>query len=452
MPKWWKNSQLVDTQIISKYARAYLKSLFNKVDVQKGSVTAEFRNIFGIMGDEKKDRSKHSHHAKDAAVLTLIPGSAKREDILKKYYSAKENGRKYQEKPYPEFEAVHVLKIEENVLINHVTKDQTLSETKKKVRKRGKIEFYKNEAGENVPLIMQGDSIRGQLHDVTYFGAIKPVERNEEGYAKKENGSFISKQKDGKDEIWLVKKNEIENAKIDDIIDVPLKNHIQNQLSSGKKITEVVDFNNKKIRHVRCKVKSLTPSKALYFKNHIFKSKHIHKQQYIARNTPGGNYLNILYEGMNPKNNIIRAYRIISLFEFSELGISDVEKLKADKAYKSVIKGIGKNSTSIEIKVIIKVGFKVIMWNKSADELNTLTIQQIKSRLYHIYKFNNQGCDYNYLQHHLEARPDGELGDGETLFNPDKYQPRLKLSSDNFNCLIENHDFKMNNDGNIIWI
>ena len=84
LPNWWKNSQLVDTQIITKYARAYLKTVFSKIDVQKGSITAEFRKIYGIMGDEKKDRSKHSHHAKDAAVLTLIPGSAKREDIFEK--------------------------------------------------------------------------------------------------------------------------------------------------------------------------------------------------------------------------------------------------------------------------------------------------------------------------------------------------------------------------------
>ena len=118
MPNWWKNSQLVDTQIISKYARAYLKTLFNKVDVQKGSITAEFRNIYGIMGDEKKDRSKHSHHAKDAAILTLIPGSAKREDILKRYYEAKEKGLKHQESPYHAFNISHVLKIEESVLIN----------------------------------------------------------------------------------------------------------------------------------------------------------------------------------------------------------------------------------------------------------------------------------------------------------------------------------------------
>ena len=44
----FKNSQLKDTQLISKYAMHYLKSYFSRVDVQKGEVTAEFRKIFDI--------------------------------------------------------------------------------------------------------------------------------------------------------------------------------------------------------------------------------------------------------------------------------------------------------------------------------------------------------------------------------------------------------------------
>ena len=168
LPNWWKNSQLVDTQIITKYARAYLKTVFNKVDVQKGSITAEFRKIYGIMGDEKKDRSKHSHHAKDAAVLTLIPGSAKREDILKKYYA---DTRNFRTTPYGEFHISHIQNIEETVLINHIKKDQTLTETKKNVRKKGEIIYLRDgwkgktgklildEKGNRIPMIMQGDRV-----------------------------------------------------------------------------------------------------------------------------------------------------------------------------------------------------------------------------------------------------------------------------------------------------
>jgi len=87
----FKNSQLVDTRIITKYATHYLKSVFNNVEVQKGSVTANFRKMLGVQSiDEKKSRDKHSHHAIDAAVLTLIPPAAKRDKMLKLFYEIDE--------------------------------------------------------------------------------------------------------------------------------------------------------------------------------------------------------------------------------------------------------------------------------------------------------------------------------------------------------------------------
>src|SRR5690606_2543985 len=76
VPQGFVNSQLIDTQIITKYAFHYLKTVFSKVDVINGRNTAQFRKIFGVQSKEKtKDRSKHYHHAIDAAVLTLIPSA-----------------------------------------------------------------------------------------------------------------------------------------------------------------------------------------------------------------------------------------------------------------------------------------------------------------------------------------------------------------------------------------
>lgn len=454
LPNWWKNSQLVDTQIISKYARTYLKTLFTKVDVQKGRINAEFRNIYGIMGDEKKDRSKHSHHAKDAAVLTLIPGSAKREAILEKYYEAKENGKKYQEKPYKHFEISHVLKIEENVLVNHVTKDQTLSETKKKVRKRGKIEFHTNVSGNKAPLIMQGDSIRGQLHLESYFGAIKVNERNGDGFIKRENGKPVLKQKNGEDEIWIVIKKPIESLNIekDIIVDEVLKACLRKQLEKGIKVNELIDFNGKKIRHIRCRVKAgigfLSQEKALPIKEHIFKSKHKHKQEYLVQNAE--NYLYLLYEGRNIKEKTIRGYKILNLFDIAKLGVNNIEDLRREPEYQTLRKNKGKETLVLKLKAILKVGDRIIFYNVHKEEI---TNESLKQRIYKIYKFNEMTTTgYLYCQFHLEARPDGELGDGDTLFNPEKYQPRLKLSADNFNCIIENKDFRIKSDGSIEWI
>jgi CRISPR-associated endonuclease Csn1 len=463
MPNWWKNSQLVDTQIISKYARAYLKTVFNRVDVQKGSVTSDFRKIFGIMGEEKKDRSKHSHHAKDAAVLTLIPGSARREDILKKYY---EDTRNFRSVPYSKFNITHVQKIEDEVLVNHVTKDQTLNPTRKKLRKRGKVVYLRDKLsgkplldqnGKKVPMIMQGDAIRGALHKETYLGAIKVVERNEEGFAIKENGKYVVKQKDGEDEIWIVVRKPINDINIDkdEVVDKLLKNFIKQQVDRGKGMHEVVDFNNKPIRHLRCRVKAgigfLSKEKALPIKKHIFESKHEHKKDYLVQNEE--NYLYLLYEGKSSKG-LTRGYQIINLFDIAALKIKNIQEIYNEPAFKYINKGKGKNIIQLELKAIVRVGDKVILYENSIDELKDLAPSDLNKRIYRLVKFNERGptTSYLHLQHQIEARPESELGKSDIEINMKRYQARLELNCDKFTCAIESVDFKIFPDGIISWI
>jgi CRISPR-associated endonuclease Csn1 len=464
IPNWWKNSQLVDTQIITKYARAYMKTVFNKVDVQKGSITADFRRIYGIMGDEKKDRTKHSHHAKDAAILTLIPGSAKREDILKRYYADTRNFRTI---PYEGFAISHIQNIDENILINHVKKDQTLSETRKKVRKRGDIVYLKDETtqqplrdgdGNRIPMVMQGDSIRGALHEESFLGAIKIPERNSEGFSVKKDGKYLINQKNGEDEIWIVKRKsivEIDPTK-DIIVDELLRKHIIDQLNNGKKIYEIVDFQNKLIRHLRCRVKAgkgvLSKEKTIPIKGHIFPSKHQHKQNVLTKNEE--NYLYLLYEGENRKEEIVRGYKILNLFEIAGLGISSIDEIKMEPEFQKIHKGIGQNEIELKLKAIIKVGDKVIFYNEMKNELQELTSKELNKRVFKVIKFNELGPStaYLYLQSHIEARPDVELEKGEKQLIFDKYQPRLELTCDKLNCAIENIDFKINSDGKILWL
>src|SRR5690606_32657641 len=118
VPQGFVNSQLVDTQIITKYAFHYLKTVFSKVDVIKGTQTAQFRKIYGVQPkEEAKDRGKHYHHAIDAAVLALIPSARKREEILKKSYEFEEEnrGKQYHEKPLPEFKYSVIDEIQKNI-------------------------------------------------------------------------------------------------------------------------------------------------------------------------------------------------------------------------------------------------------------------------------------------------------------------------------------------------
>jgi len=440
IPLKWKNSQLIDTQIISKYARAYLKTVFEKVDVQKGTITDTFKKIYQIKGEEKKDRSKHSHHAIDAAVLTLIPGSAKREAILKEYFKAIEINQKFYATPYTKYDSLHVHEIENNILINHISNDKTLTSTIKNIRKRGEL----------TGRIAKGDSIRGQLHKETFFGAIKALERNEQGFPIKENGKYkVIKNKNGEDEIWIVSRKQIKDINIekDIIIDELLKQHIQKQLEKGIGIANVIDFNNKPIRHIRTRVKAgigfLSKEKAIPIKKQTYVSQHNHKNEYLVQNEE--NYLFLLYEGFNEKMKIIRHYRILNLFDIAQLKIKNINEIRNEKEFQTITKG----KIELGLKAILKTGDRVIFYKDSKDEI---TMDNAKFRLFKLFKFNEMGCPFLYFQNHLESRSDVEIEKPENTFNFSKYQARLTLVLDKINCLIENMDFEIKPDGAIIFI
>lgn len=345
----FKNSQLVDTQKISKYAKSYLKSLFKRVDVIKGAITSIYREIYNT---PPKNRDKHSHHAIDACILTLIPDSATREKELQEYFESKEdkNINYIPPIPYENFDVKHIsIDIEDNIIINHITNDRTLDKTKKYARKRGKIiylkdkktgEYIKDENGNRIKMVLEGNTIRGRLHKETFLGAIKVNARNEDGYPIKENGKFVVINKNGKDEIWIVCRKNIDdiNFKKDIIVDELLKKHIEKQLKKGVKKTELVDFNGNKIRHIRCRYKAgrgyLTDEKAYTLKEHIFLSKLKHKQKFLVQNDE--NYLFLLYESIDNNGNIVRDFRIITLLDlvsYKIKHINDVYKLNEFKNF-----------------------------------------------------------------------------------------------------------------------
>lgn len=210
IPSNYRNNQLVDTSIITKYIYHFLKSVFGKVSVQKGSTTAIFRKLFGLQAtDEVKDRSTHIHHAIDAAVLTLIPGSVHRDEILKLYYEIAEIKRmghdaSDKEKALNDYlhrcglyrnQIAHLCNtLEKEVVVQHHKKDQTLTPASRRYRINGKVvplrdtqghviyetdadgNFVRDAYGHKIPQAkywQRGDCIRGQLHNDTFYGAIK---------------------------------------------------------------------------------------------------------------------------------------------------------------------------------------------------------------------------------------------------------------------------------------
>src|SRR5690606_23349261 len=113
----------------------------------------------------------------------------------------------------------------DNVLINNITNNQVLTPAKRKIRKRGKEVFIEKADGIKVQKWATGDSIRGQLHQETFYGAIKPAKRGEKGNIEKDdNGKFV--QEDKTRYVLRVPFN-ADFTGVDKIVDEGLKNQIQ---------------------------------------------------------------------------------------------------------------------------------------------------------------------------------------------------------------------------------
>ena len=494
----FRNSQLVDTRIITKYAYHYLKTVFNKVEVQKGSVTASFRKMLGIQSlDEKKSRDKHSHHAIDATILTLIPTAAKRDKMLELFYKIQEKKKLEEETSFLESELKREIEscgfgknvsdvvpfIENNILVNHVSKDQTLAPSHRRKRIRGKVVWKTDEKGlklydeEGKPIPKEwitGDSIRGQLHKDKFFGAIKYPKTNGNGFPVKENEQFVFENDgDGNPIISMVIREDIKEFKkesdVSRIIDPYVRKSIEvtlakrksNKVSFDKAIKEpmwLLDKNENEIkydkngrplspiRHVRCRVAAgrgyFTKDKAIEVKEQTYPSKYGYKNMYYAQND--GNYLCLLYEGVK-KGKIERRFRFLNYFEVASMGVKDVRDLMREPYFNKIEE---KNYT-LNLTAIIKAGTRVLMWTESPEELTCLSDMELSRRLFIVYKFNLKGANCIYLQNHIEARKEISKDEDFTAFNSNNYQAKLTLVANGFNCLIEDRDFIIYETGKI---
>jgi CRISPR-associated endonuclease Csn1 len=466
----FKNSQLNDTRLITKYAYHYLKSVFSKVDVQKGSVTADFRKMLGIQSaDEKKNRDKHSHHAIDAAILSCIPVAAKRDKMLELFYKIQENKKLNLSTDFEERELERERKscnigditnlnqhIEENILINHVSKDQTLTSAKRKARKRGKEVFVKNEKGELTTKWKQGDSIRGQLHQETFYGKIRIVKRNENHSPLRDsNGKWLFEE--GLKEFRYVVRKPIGSVtKLEQIVSPELQKIIQRQLngrSLEKALLEGVYMLNSKgqavgnkIRHIRCWADVTNP---LPIKKQTYLSDKEYKQDYYAANAENTLY-GLYWDGKSKE----RGYECLNLYQVAQIRKPNNPQTLDEYFPPTKMLGRGKNKINTPLYAILKPDMKVIFYKDSREELLEMTISELSKRLYKMNRIfdSNQGLIQFY--HHLEARDDKELmvaypesefgkkgKNGFSQFNYEFSWPRLLMSCGSFNFIIEGKDF-----------
>ena len=406
----WARRQLVDTQMVSKYAREFLKTYFKKVTVQKGSVTADFRKIFGFQEeDEIKSRNKHTHHSIDAAVLTLIPtNSSKRVGVLNKMYEMQENKQgQFIVSPegFDNFDAQQLIDlIDNNTLIVNYQKDKITEQTYRNVRKRGKLQYLKDKNGkyildndnEKIPLKAQGTSIRGELFQQTFIGKIKNVKRDNTTKKPIRNKDNSFQYKTGKEEYTYTVRKPIADAKIDDIIDPDIRKRIIEQKQNGIDISKIKDHQGNIIRHVRIKTKA-----GKKVKDRLnYKSKNEYKNSFYsaAGEIPYAIFLT------NSKNETIERKMIpVAIHEVAQV-YKDIHKFDVDYYLNKFHPKI----EEYQDKKILKVGQKVFVLKNDNEFEDRNLIEFQMNRMYIITQFKYDGSKI-MLKYHLEAQSKSDI-------------------------------------------
>lgn len=443
----FKNSQMVDIGIITKYSRLYMKTLFDKVYTVKGNTVADFRVIWGLQKEyEKKARINHIHHCIDAITIACIT-KQNYENLAKFYHDSEErfiagSDKKPQViKPWSTF-AEDVKGIEKEVLVSHYTPDNLPKQSKKKLRKRGKIE--KNKEG-NI-IYQKGDTVRGSLHKETFYGAIKREVVNKKG-EKEEKVLYVVRKP-----IDSLSAGDIKNI-VDDTVREKIQTAV-NEKGIKQALSEPVWMNEEKqipIKKVRCYTPTVT--NPIHLKNHRDVSKHDYKQSYHVTND--GNYLMSIYEGKDDKGKIKRDFELVNNLkagEYFKQSVQDTLKAQGINHLEGLIpdsKESGK--LTLPLKYVLKSGTMIIFWENSPDEIWDLEKEDIKKRLYKVVGLSIQSIQnkYNFgiitMRHHQEASPASELKvqDG-TFKNEEHYKAQRKLNHNQFNALVEGVDFKIN--------
>lgn len=429
VPEGFSNRQGVDIGIIGKYARLYLKTVFDRIYVIKGSTTADFRKAWGLQDtDDKKNRSNHAHHCIDAITIACIGG---REYQQWAHYIANVeysrwglSERTRLQKPWPTF-TEDVKAIADELLVSHHTQNNMHKHSKKALRVRGKVQ--RNANGDVI--YMQGDTARGSLHMQSFYGAIK---RDDEVK-------------------YVIRKSldVLQPADVDKIVDDAVRECVKAAIDrEGFKeaISKPICFNESKGVYIK-KVRIFTPTvtQPIALKKHRDQSRFEHKRSYYVAND--GNYCMAIYEGIDAKGKIKRSFLIVNNMEAAKFYNGKTSR------YDLVPQS---DSNDYPLKCILRIGTMVLFYENTAEELRECNKAELTKRLYKVTGMSTMLIQkkYNYgmltLKHHQEARPAGDLKakNGEWCIG-EEYRPMIIINHNQLNALVEGYDFELTVTGEI---
>jgi CRISPR-associated endonuclease Csn1 len=411
VPEGFARRQGAGIGLISKYAALYLKSYFHdtlhperrQVYSVKGTVTSEFRKMWGIQEEyEKKSRSSHTHHCIDAIVIACI---GKNEfNRMGEYYHAKESegrgegGRPEFEKPWPTF-TQDLKQITEELLVVHDTPDNMPKKASRMIEVNGK------------KVVARGDCARGSLHQDTYYGAIE-----RDGEIK-----YVVRKP-----LNMMKESDVENI-VDDVVKAKVKQAIAEKGFKDAMAGDIY-MNEAKgilIKKVRCEAPGVKkPLQIRESKRRDLSRKEYKRPFYVVNDD---NYMMAIYEG--GKKQMITALDAAKFYRGST-DRNDYPTI-APEEYE------GK-----KLKYLVRKGTQILMLEKDEESISIANSKELYKRLFTIMVLEKDGR--LMLKHSSEARPATEVKKLLT-YNPfmlkDDTRSILRVSLSKLNFLVEGYDF-----------
>lgn len=426
----FKKRQLVDTGIMCSHAVEFLRSVYPATFAVNGTATAFARKAWGIQSDEVKDRTEHTHHAKDAMVIAALTPA--RFNMI--CTALKDDGSDAYRRPcdvcpapWPDF-ANKVRQATEEILVKHVLRQTTLRQSSKR-NALAKTRVLAD--GTKLKYVLsRGDTVRGQLHKDTFYGCIAEPTSGE--LKKVIRKSLIGPVKGAEDIVDKIV-DPVIKAIVEKAISTLKNNGVKNIDSGMIKMPSGVPINK-----VRVFAPNATNAQTL--RNHTIVSQKEYKNPYYVTSAEGSNFRLALFNNdgkitVEPDNSLLWAQNHKK---------PDYQLLDDKPGF---------------IGYIMPGSMALTFHEEHPEELEAMGVREIGKRLYKVVKFRNDGLIT--LRFHSEARASviltkdlkssGKHAAGESKISFENPHELLLISPTIYSkqMLFENIHFKMNLDGSI---
>lgn len=417
VPEDFSRRQGATAGIVARYARLFLKSLFDDVSIVKGAATADFRKAWKLQNaDEKKSRDNHTHHQVDAVVIACIS----RGDYQRLAASYHLNGYADRERPsVPEpWEGFvdDMRRIQAETLVSYDFTDNA----PKQVRRRIKFTGSHHKKGKSH--ISESDTARLSLHMDTNYGAI---------------------ERDG--EVKYVVRNSVASLKKEDIkkiVDSVVRQKVQEayEAKGNAAFSEPIWMNEAKgiqIKKVRCFAPDVT--RPLNIRKQRDISRHEYKRTGHFKND--GNYCIAIYEQVLPEGSTAKAKRSFSII--NNLAAASYFKAGNRANRSELYPPVDENG--YHLKAVLHQGDSVLLYEKSPEEIYNASAAELCRRLYVVSGISSMVISnnkYGRIQlRHSQNAGKYEAGKSGAYVVGENLRSTIIMYHTQIKALIQNRDF-----------